>query len=664
MPYRAVAASLVFALAMLAVDGAPAAGAPLSACDAAKKTCLGKYVAAVFGCHAKAERKGDAVAAECLAKAADKLDACYAKRDGKTGNDCAQTGNAGQQRADADALVVDVVTAVDPSYPAANVTTCGAARKTCVAKKAAGLMKCAAKANKTGSDDPACAPEVAAKFGAADGCDAKALAKGPDCLGAATSDDLETRIDDWAALAVFTLDYSGPTCGNGVLDPGEFCDPGSPNRPDAACGSAFACVGCTCACPTSLHVAVDAASPATHLDLGWTGLGLGSPVGTDLEWTLAVSGCAGSERPCGVCSVTGPIPNAGAGEVRNRRCSNDASVACTDDTPCGGGTCEYFLGGPQPLATGGITVCTVHQLRGPIAGTLNVENGALATTMRATARVYNGIAIDTPCPQCVGDPTANDGTMGGTCAGGARDGLACDANGTVPGRPDFGATSLDCSPAPAFLVATLPIDLSNTTDPVAKAITTSSPTCTGTPGAKCLCDTCNDAAAEPCMSSADCPVGGICGGRRCLGGVNAGAPCVGNTGCPGGGICARPGEPTRRNACLDDLCVDGDPVDGAGECVHGPLDGRCTAPHVQRYCSLDADCTPGTCVTSNRLCLATPSDAVTADGSPGPFARDVASPTLASIFCVAPTGMASTNSVLGLPGPARALLQVTATGRP
>ena len=32
--------------------------APISKCDAAKKKCLGKYVAAVLGCHAKAEQKG------------------------------------------------------------------------------------------------------------------------------------------------------------------------------------------------------------------------------------------------------------------------------------------------------------------------------------------------------------------------------------------------------------------------------------------------------------------------------------------------------------------------------------------------------------------------------------------------------------------------------
>jgi hypothetical protein len=111
--------------------------------------------------------------------------------------------------------------------------------------------------------------------------------------------------------------------------------------------------------------------------------------------------------------------------------------------------------------------------------------------------------------------------------------------------------------------------------------------------------------------------------------------------------------------------VDTSPVgDGEGECVNGPLDGTCAAPHAQRYCSTDADCAPGTCETSNRLCFATPTTAVSAYGQEDAFSLDVATPTLASVFCVGPTGIASANNVLGLPGPGRAVWKATTTAQP
>src|SRR4029453_8172028 len=111
---------------------------------------------------------------------------------------------------------------------------------------------------------------------------------------------------------------------------------------------------------------------------------------------------------------------------------------------------------------------------------------------------------------------------------------------TIPGRSDFGATSLDCPPANGDLIATMPRDLSNATAPVTKAVAIDGPFCTADT-ARCLCDTCNNASAQPCMHNSDCPGGtGICGGRRCLSGTNNGSPCGNNSVCPGG-VCGRPG---------------------------------------------------------------------------------------------------------------------------
>jgi hypothetical protein len=680
----------IAALAMLLAVSPTAQAAPVSKCNAAKKKCIGKYVAAVLGCHAKAEGKGEAVGTDCLTKATAKITGggkgCFDKNDAKAGNDCSQTGDAGQQLQDANDLIAAVVSAVDPNYPTPTLSKCGAARKKCAGKLAAGLMGCEAKANKTGTPDAACGPKVADKFGGAKGCDVNALAKGTDCLGSATTIDVGNQVGQWDSLAVFTIDYTGPECGNGVLDPGEFCDPGSPDRPEAACGADFTCTAtCNCACPATVHFAEDATSPKTLLDTGWTGIAHRTPVVGGAVVTVALSGCAGSERPCGVCNISGPIPNTEPTDFHNRRCTNDTSIQCTDDTPCtgGGGTCQYYFGTNLSLAAGGVTTCAVNQINGSITGTANIETGESATTAFVTSRVYNGIAIDAPCPKCVGDATLNDDVQGGTCSGGPRNGLACDANGTVPGRPDFGATSLDCPPNQASLFATLPINLTNATDPVVKTLTASNPGCTGDVGERCLCDSCNNLNQEPCSSNADCPdpagpFGPICGGKRCIGGANAGAPCNVTTECPAGGICGRPGEPTKPSACLDDTntfgvldCSDTAPVDQEGECTMGPITTTCTLPHAQRGCTTNAECTPGTCEAANRACFLTGgfsgkngTNTLIAEGVEDPPVRDVSHPVLGAVFCIAPTGLASVNNVAGLPGPGRLTFTGTAVGHP
>ena len=680
---RAIAAAAMLVVAV----GSTADAAPVSKCNAAKKKCIGKYVAAVLGCHAKAEGKGEPVSGDCIAKAAAKITGagkgCFDKNDAKTGNDCSQTGTASQELQDANDLIASVVSAIDPNYPAVTFSKCGAARKKCAGKLAAGLMGCEAKANKTGAPDASCGPKAADKFGGAKGCDPNALAKGADCLGSATTVDVGTSVNDWDSLAAFTLDYSGPPCGNGFLDPGEFCDPGSPDRPGTACGADFACVGCNCACPSTVHFAEDATSPATVLDVGWTGIAHRSPVVGNAVVTVALS-CTATERPCGVCNISGPIPNTETTDFHNRRCSNDTSIQCTDDTPCagGGGTCQYYFGTNLALAAGGVSTCSVNQINGPITGTANVESGESATTVFVTSRVYNGISIDAPCPLCVGDATMNDDVQGGTCSGGPRNGLACDANGTVPGRPDFGATSLDCPPLPGALFATLPINLSNATDPVVKTLSASNPICSGQFGERCLCDSCNNGNQEPCSTNADCPdppgpIGPVCGGRRCIGGPNAGAACSTNSECPGGGICGRPGEPTKPFACIDDSttppphCVDTAPVDGEGECFTGPIITTCTFPHAQRGCTSNSECTPGTCEAASRPCFLTGgfnaiagTNTLIANGVEDPPVRDVSHPVLGAVFCIAPTGLSSVNNVAGLPGPGRLTFSGTAVGHP
>ena len=150
--------ALLSVVVSLALAGATANAAPISKCDAAKKKCVGKYVAAVLGCHAKAETKGVALDAACVAKAGAKMTGggkgCFDKLDAVTPNDCHRSGDAALLLLHADALIRDAVAAIDPAHPAPTLSKCGAARTSCVAKTVAGLMKCSAAESKDGAGDP------------------------------------------------------------------------------------------------------------------------------------------------------------------------------------------------------------------------------------------------------------------------------------------------------------------------------------------------------------------------------------------------------------------------------------------------------------------------------------------------------------------------------
>ena len=473
-----------------------------------------------------------------------------------------------------------------------------------------------------------------------------------------------------------------PNCGDGVIaSPAESCDPpGSATCANAANGLEVCNASCRCACPGSIEFEGDAASPESLLDTGWTGIAHDASTIGESVLTLDVASCPnagpGNTTPCGVCTLTGPVPNqnADAGAIDNRRCTNDTSIQCTNDTPClPSGTCQYYFGSTLPLSAGSVPVCVVNEIAGALSGTANFETGETGTTITLASHVFTGVQNDQPCPTCVGDATPNDGVRGGTCqgAGTPRAGLACDANGTSP-VPAFGRTSLDCPPAANGNIANLTIDIATSTGTVTRTLSAANPSCAGTPGKRCFCDTCNDAAGEACSTNADCPTSGgnpgICGGRRCIGGLNAGAPCTVGSQCQSGS-CNRPGQPTQPNACLGAGCQDTAPVgDNEGQCVDGPIIRTCAPPEQYKGCAAASDC-PLThdCRSSLRECFLDNGDiggVLRADGEASAPIDSVSTPRLASIFCIAPTVSESVNAVSGLPGPARLTLRGTATARP
>jgi hypothetical protein len=422
-------------------------------------------------------------------------------------------------------------------------------------------------------------------------------------------------------------------------------------------------------CPNLITFTGTSTGPA--LDTGWTGFGHDATVVSGGTVTVTAT-CGSSTPPCGVCNYSGPVANA-AGLLPSQRCSNDSSIHCTSNTPCtpGGGTCKFFFGTYLPLAAGGVATCVENTFNGGISGTANIESGASGGTALLTARVYNAIVgLGQPCPRCIGDPTANDGVMGGTCDAGTRSGLACDANGSSPFTSTWGTTSLDCPLNFATGgIASLPIDLTNTTGTKTRTLTAANPNCRGAgfTSLKCQCDTCNDNAQEPCSQNADCPdppgpIGPICGGKRCIGGTNDGAACITNTECPGGGAsCNVPGAATVPNQCDDATCTD-------GVCAAGPPVQTCAPTETYKGCTVDGDCAfPGdTCSGGGpRSCFDNDNgaigDTVTATGHADTPVNHASNPTLAALFCVGPTSSGSVNGAAGLPGLGRLVLTGHAT---
>jgi hypothetical protein len=443
----------------------------------------------------------------------------------------------------------------------------------------------------------------------------------------------------------------------------------------------------TGACPTTLTFTAD--GPNVDLDTGFTGLAHNAHVPTNGRLTLAVSGCANASHPCGVCNVNGPQTNTGGIEFNNHRCQNAPWITCNTDPDCGGsGPCIFFFGSPLPLVAGGVSTCVVNEVSGPVSGTADVEAGSSNTNVPLRSKVHPTGTVDHPCPIC-----------GRLCLAGANSFLPCASNTDCPGSTcspgnicgdgprinqacspqgssQFGDVTLDCPPNPGSNAGTLSINLNISTGTQSVTLTAASPSCraSGVTGLKCFCDTCNNVTQGACFTDADCPISGgnpgVCGGKRCIGGTNAGAPCAVNSECPSGN-CNRPGEPTRPNVCLDDTTTG--PVEGCmdiggnqGQCEFGPADQVCSFDTF-RTCSVNSDCNPppiGTCANctatlptqtcSNQLrpCFTDNGvigNAVSVAGATDVPCGDRAFPTVGTFFCVAPVGSTSVNAAGGLP---------------
>ncbi len=498
---------------------------------------------------------------------------------------------------------------------------------------------------------------------------------GDDCGAIGTIDNVQELVQCVDCVTEFKVDCMDAAAAPGQATYSANCVGGPTPTPTATpTATSTPCPTATGLCPTTVEF-TSAGGTTADLDTGWTGISHDSDVPSNGRLTLSISGCANSMHPCGQCTTTGPIQNAGGTAFNNHRCTDKPWIQCTSTADCitGGATgpCVFFFGPPLPLSSGAVPVCVTNEIQGAVTGTVNIEDGTAETSIALLSRVHPTGTVDKPCPNCVG----------GLCDGGPRAGQACTVNGV---SALFGPVSLDCPPDPAANSGNLVITLPTSTGTQTKMLTTASPACRagGYTGFKCFCDTCNNVNAEACSSDADCPdnppaTPGICGGTRCLGGTNPGDPCLTSGDCLGGGQCDVPGgTATAINACSNGVCVaapgDTDSCN-EGHCQLGPTDNLCSI-ETFRGCTNNAGCTPppgGTCVgclpgqtctTKRRECYLDNGQvggSVSVCGQANAPCNGTASTVIGALFCIPQTGSSAVNSTAGLPGLGRLTLPGT-----
>ena len=113
-------------IASYAASVPAATGSAVGRCDAAKIKCVGKYVAAVTSCYAKAAKLTGTIDAGCTAKASAKLvgagTGCLDKAAAKA--DCTHAGNqSGELQSAADAFIKSTTCDLDPANPGCGCPT-------------------------------------------------------------------------------------------------------------------------------------------------------------------------------------------------------------------------------------------------------------------------------------------------------------------------------------------------------------------------------------------------------------------------------------------------------------------------------------------------------------------------------------------------------------
>jgi hypothetical protein len=387
---------------------------------------------------------------------------------------------------------------------------------------------------------------------------------------------------------------------------------------------------------------------STRFQLGYSGLGLG----TDLLDDFRLATNLDCNPDCVDCTMSlNPLKPSPSSYCR---CDSDPTIHCdtidgADADDCGGGHCTCMFGPPLPLSTGGVGACVINGFSSDLVGTADGGTGLATTTLSTTSKVFLGISAIRPCPVCSGDPTANDGSRGGMCQGGARDGQACDQNAL---SPDFGPLSYECQPSPMENVSGSGLELTYPLTSVEAPTIGANLSDNGSP---VFCLQCSGNPQVACSSDAECAERGI-------------GTCTANT-----------ASQARANACDDGICTASDPN----------RNGVCAANAADRFCdgltrndgsglltclqnadcdTLDPYCPGGSCgncsLTQPRACFPNPFGAAGSDAVVGAVpSSGVYGADMVGTLCVPASGSSTIDDSVGLPGPARLLINFDFLGR-
>ncbi len=531
-----------------------------------------------------------------------------------------------------------------------------------------------------------------------------AAAAGP-CLADAHTVLIDTpAIDVPPDLVDYEYAVRGGLCGDGVVNNvAEECDGADDAACPGACGAPDGYFACLCTNTHRIRV-VEHADADT--DNGWTGNSADTGVAEGGGYLGDLYDCDGAglcnlgpscslapHAPCGVllASPSGSTgdqicASLGQGTCRKRRtatgphCFSDIQRKCDPNQPLDpvcdgvGDSCVTTLTGPpNPVASGGVSVCNVTIFSEDVVGTVNVTTGESTVRAPQRSRTYSRTigSANKPCPVCGGfcgvsrerctsdaDCASGKGpcVTAAVCSDGPKAGKECRS--TPPfGSPTtfFGTTSVDCPPEPTAEVTSahgLDLYVTDRTTGFVDMLPSAPCTGTGVTGNACLGGT---SAGRPCAAASECP-GGTCtpqcfcdGQARpnacnaaCLGGPNDAMECVADSECPGGFCHAA------------DCRVDPDDHDSfqEGICTTGPVASWCSVTDY-RPCSTDAQCEPPSCpfCVAGETCLARKQACFVNGGIERQGRPRTPEGVSVGIYCIAGDKEA-VNSVAGFPGPA------------
>ena len=446
-----------------------------------------------------------------------------------------------------------------------------------------------------------------------------------------------------------------PTCGNGVVDGGEQCDPpcGVPAVGCTAgqfCNSSCQCVptaACTCGASTKLDFTTD------------VGTGSCGAITDGSGANLTCLTCAGLYFGGGAEAVPLPatVPNMGSSLTKVSACSGTcltlANFTSTDtgsNRNCTSVGCLF--GPPLPIpnnAAAALSTCIVNVVAEDAQGFAQCDSGASSLNLPLTSLTYlfgdllNGTTTDRPnvdgiqpCPVCLPSaPPSGTCTAAHCCWGGPQHDQPCE-----PGSGSLGApypTSHDCPP-PGFPVGTLtgqPIGMLPIPFALTTGISSKTAVASGTEQ-RVFCGFCRDQANTGCFEgdpSNGCPHNDP--NSTCTA-ASAPLPCC--TGA-GTGTCQK--------------CTDaGVPF----PCCTGMGTGTCD-PQTLKSCQSNSGCTDAAwpdCEQRNQGAFhQTGAATVFEVGAPAGSMIDGAAhaSTLVSVFCIPPTFNGAIDAAADLPGP-------------